>query len=393
MLLYSAFVVLAVFIFILDARLGLPRVPDLSLPDHDLPPSADPSRLSVIVPARNEERDIEACLRSLLAQDWPALEIIAVNDRSTDRTGEIMDRLAADAVGRLRVLHVEELPGGWLGKTHAMWLAARASGGEWLLFTDGDVLFRADALRRALSWAEATGGDHMVLLPTFITKSFGERLVIANFQMSYLAVRPWKVPDPRSRAHIGVGAFNMVRRNAYEAVGTFESLRMLVVEDVLFGRRLKQAGFAARVAYGHGMVRVHWAPGMIGLLHNMSKSIFSLLEYRWSVALLLAAVVLAVHALPFALVWVATGWARLLLAAALAGLLYMYVLLYRFNRISPGFFLLHPVSTLLGVYAIARSVVQATLGGGVKWRGTSYPLADLKAAARQRGRAGAASRK
>jgi hypothetical protein len=141
------------------------------------------------------------------------------------------------------------------------------------------------------------------------------------------------------------------------------------------------------VAYGHGMVRVHWAPGMIGLLHNMSKSIFSLLEYRWSVALLLAAVVLAVHALPFALVWVATGGARLLLAAALAGLLYMYVLLYRFNRISPGFFLLHPVSALLGVYAIARSVVQATLGRGVAWRGTSYPLADLKAAARQRGRA------
>src|ERR1700746_1186982 len=147
---------LAWFSRIVEAALGVPGIADISKPQWDRRPAVS-SRVSIIVPARNEEEDIEQGLRGLLALDYDNYQVIAVNDRSTDRTGEIMDRVAASpaAHGCLRIVHVSELPAGWLGKTHAMWSAGLEATGEWLLFTDADVLFKPDVLRRALTYAEA----------------------------------------------------------------------------------------------------------------------------------------------------------------------------------------------------------------------------------------------
>src|SRR6267378_8531204 len=186
---------------IVDAALGMPKVADICRPEWDrnpVSPSGNP-RVSIIVPARNEEESIEQALNRLLALDYDNYEIIAVNDRSTDRTGEIMERIAASAKvqGRMKVIHIATLPSGWLGKTHAMWTAARQAGGEWLLFTDADVLFKPDALRRALAYAEAEAADHVVLFPRMIMKSPGEKMMIAFFQTLFVfGHRPWKVADP-----------------------------------------------------------------------------------------------------------------------------------------------------------------------------------------------------
>src|SRR5262249_6223146 len=153
-------------------------------------------------------------------------EVIAVNDRSTDRTGEHMDNVASlpEAHGRLKVVHVSELPPGWLGKPHAMWTAANAADGEWLLFTDADVLYRPDVLRRTLAYAEAERADHVVLFPRMIMHSPGERMMIAFFQTLFVfGHRPWKVADPKTKDHMGVGAFNLVRRSVYESVGTYRA--------------------------------------------------------------------------------------------------------------------------------------------------------------------------
>jgi cellulose synthase/poly-beta-1,6-N-acetylglucosamine synthase-like glycosyltransferase len=140
-----------------------------------------------------------------------------------------------------RFCTLAELPPGWLGKTHAMALGARHATGEWLLFTDGDVLFHRDALRRALEYATHSGADHMVLLPTILLRSFGERMMVAFLQvLSVWPLRLWRVPDPRAqRDAIGVGAFNMIRREVYDAVGGWEALRMEVIEDLALGRRVK----------------------------------------------------------------------------------------------------------------------------------------------------------
>ena len=170
---------LAWFSRIVDAALGMPSVADVSRSEWDRDPvsRAGNPRVSIIVPARNEEATIEQALNTLLALDYDNYEVIAVNDRSTDRTGEIMERVAGSygqnshvsqklrdmghpTVRPLRVIHHTELPAGWLGKTHAMWTAANLATGDWLLFTDADVLFKPDSLRRALAYAEAEPADH-----------------------------------------------------------------------------------------------------------------------------------------------------------------------------------------------------------------------------------------
>ena len=202
----------------------MPRIADVARPEWDRKPPtpAGEPRVSIIVPARNEERDIRATLERLQELDYSNYEVIAVDDRSTDRTGKIMDEVAADAAlrDRLRILHVSQLPVGWMGKTHAMWTAANEATGDWLLFTDADVLFKPESLRRVVAYAEAEKADHVVLFPRMIMEHAGERMMIAFFQALFVfGHRPWKVADPGAQDHMGVGAFNMVRRPVYEAVG------------------------------------------------------------------------------------------------------------------------------------------------------------------------------
>ena len=178
---------LAWFSRIVDAALGMPSVADVSRPEWDrnpVSPAGNP-RVSIIVPARNEEETIEQALNTLLALDYDNYEVIAVNDRSTDRTGEIMERIAEHSLPStspgqafsqkaretghpdfrsFQVVHHRELPPGWLGKTHAMWTAANRASGDWLLFTDADVIFKPDSLRRAVAYAESVSADHVVLV-------------------------------------------------------------------------------------------------------------------------------------------------------------------------------------------------------------------------------------
>ena len=235
---------LAWFSRIAEAALGVPSIADISKPHWDRQPSNHP-RVSIIVPACNEEADIEQGLSGLLALDYDNYEVIAVNDRSTDRTSEIMEKVAASRAAHacLKIVHVSDLPPGWLGKTHAMWSAGLQASGEWLLFTDADVLFKPDVLRRALVYAESEQADHVVVFPRMIMKRPGEKMMIAFFQTLFtFGHRPWRVADPDTDDHMGVGAFNMVRRTAYETVGTYKALRMEVLDDMKLGKVIKKAG-------------------------------------------------------------------------------------------------------------------------------------------------------
>ena len=224
----------------------------------------------------------------MLALDYSNYEIVAVNDRSTDGTGQIMDEVATADAGEgpaphgLKVIHISELPAGWLGKTHAMWLAGQQATGDWLLFTDADVLFKPDSLRRAVAYAEAERADHVVLFPRMIMKRVGERMMIAFFQALFVfGHRPWKVADPKARDHMGVGAFNMVRRSVYDAVGTYRALRMEVLDDMKLGKVVKNAGFAQRNVSGEDLISLHWAKGAFGIVNNLTKNFFAVLSFQW----------------------------------------------------------------------------------------------------------------
>ncbi len=377
---------------ILDAAIGMPSVADVSRPEWDRNPvlPAGNPRVSIIVPARNEEESIEQALRMLLALDYDNYEVIAVDDRSTDATGEIMERVAESKSSSpkngetrmhplLRVIHHRELPAGWLGKTHAMWTAANQATGDWLLFTDADVLFKPQSLRRALAYAESVPADHVVLFPQIIMRQPGEFMMIAFFQTMFLfGHRPWKVADPSTDDHMGVGAFNLVRRRVYEAVGTYKALRMEVVDDMKLGKVVKQAGFAQRNVFGGDLISIRWAQGAMGVVNNLTKNFFAVLSFQLWRTVISAFGLAFLNLGPFLGVFLAHGWARAPYAAALASMFAVYVGMSSRSSVPPYYFLLHPVSTALFIYTLLRSMVLTLMQGGIVWRGTKYPLDELR---------------
>jgi glycosyltransferase involved in cell wall biosynthesis len=381
---------------IIDAALGMPSVADVSRPEWDRNPvlaSGNP-RVSVIVPARNEEDSVEQCLRSLLALDYDNYEVIAVNDRSTDRTGEIMERVMHDShfsqkkreVGHpistspeLRVIHHSELPRGWLGKTHAMWTAANTASGDWLLFTDADVLFKPDSVRRALAYAEHEHADHVVLFPRMIMKRPGEYMMIAFFQSMFMfGHRPWKVADPSTDDHMGVGAFNLVRRRVYEAVGTYRALRMEVLDDMKLGKVVKNAGFAQRNVFGGDLISIRWAHGAFGVVNNLTKNFFAVLSFQSWRTVISALGLAFLNYGPFLGLWLAHGWARVAYGIALVSMLLIYIGMSWRSAVPAYYLLLHPVSTTLFIYTLLRSMILTLWNDGIVWRGTKYPLEELR---------------
>ncbi len=378
---------LAWFSRIVDAAIGMPSVADVSKPEWDRNPvaaSGDLSsvnpRVSIVVPARNEEADIEQSLTRLLELDYDNYEVIAVNDRLTDRTAEIMEKVAGRASdSRLRVIHHRELPAGWLGKTHAMWTATNEASGDWLLFTDADVLFKPDSVRRAVAYAEAERADHVVVFPQMIMKRPGEYMMIAFFQTLFVfGHRPWKVSDPKSRDHMGVGAFNLIRRSVYEAVGTYKALRMEVVDDMKLGKLVKNAGFAQRNVFGGDLISIRWANGAMGVVNNLTKNFFAVLSFQWPRTLVSAFGLAFLNLMPFVGVWLAHGWERVPYAVALGSMFLIYLGMSWRSGVPAYYFLLHPVSTALFTYTLLRSMAHTLWNDGIVWRGTKYPLEELR---------------
>lgn len=368
---------------LVGAALGMPKIPDISTPKWDRNPRNEgiEPRVSIIVPARNEEDSIAASLTQLLHLDYSNYEVIAVNDRSTDRTGEIMDQVAAQsgAKGLLNVLHVDQLPSGWLGKAHAMWAAGKVASGDWLLFTDADVLFKPDALRRAVAYAEAEPADHLVLFPWIIMQTAGERMMIAFFQTLFVfGHRPWKVADPKTKDHMGVGAFNMIRRHVYDAIGTYQALRFEVIDDMKLGKLVKTAGYAQRNVFGGDLISLRWAIGGMGVVRNLTKNFFALMSFQWARSLASAFALGFLNLMPFIGVWFAHGWSRVPYALTLACLFCIYAGMSRKSGIPVYYFFLHPISTVLFVYTLLRSTFVTLAQQGVVWRGTKYPLEELR---------------
>jgi hypothetical protein len=290
-----------------------------------------------------------------------------------------MGEIAAAAPGRLKVIRISDLPPGWMGKPHAMWSAGNQATGDWLLFTDADVLFKPDALRRALAYAESERADHLVLFPRMIMKSLGEKMMIAFFQTLFVfGHRPWKVADPKTKDHMGVGAFNLVRRQVYKAVGTYAALRFEVLDDMKLGKVVKTAGYAQRNVFGADLISIRWAKGAMGVVDNLTKNFFALMSFQWPRALASCFALAFLNLMPFVGVFLAHGWPRLGYAVALFSMFAIYVGMSTQSDIPPYYFLMHPVSTALFVYTMLRSTFLTLGKGGITWRGTFYPLKELR---------------
>jgi len=365
---------------------GMKTLPDLTQLDPNTLPELDlgtAPHMTVVVPACNEQEAIQATLRSLLGSNGIRLQIVAVDDRSTDRTGALMEQVAAEAQRSgsphtLQVIRNRALPDGWLGKPHAMHLAAQQARAPWLLFTDADLFFAPQALALALRHVLAEQADHLVLIPTLIRKGIGEAAMIANLQAPLAwAIRLWKVRDPRARDFMGVGGFNLIRAATYQQVGGFAALKMEVIEDMGLGARVKQVGCRSRVALGPHLVSIHWIVGLLGIVSNIEKNAFAAVRYRlipaFFMCLALAIQVLAPLAVLFLGVW---AWPSGVLTYA--GIALMIRANRGLNGVSPWAALLFAPCSAIIWYAVVRSVVLTLVRGGVAWRGTLYPLAQLR---------------
>ncbi len=255
---------------------AIPRLAKMPLPPAD----ASWPTVSVIIPARNEERHLEEALRSVLALDYPHYELVVLNDRSEDRTGEILDQLAQKHP-QLRVQHITTLPAGWLGKNHALFEGAKAATGEILLFTDADIVMAPDTLRRTVAYLQAHAVDHLAIMPEIQSRSLALSLFMNAFSIYFaLYARPWRVSDPKDKAFIGIGAFNMMRCSVYEAIGTHQAIALRPDDDMKLGKLVKMNGFRQAAGNGLGLLRVEWYASLTELVQGLMKNAFAGLEYN-----------------------------------------------------------------------------------------------------------------
>ena len=361
---------------VIDLAIGVRTIPWL----RDAAPLDDKNcpSVSILLAGRDEAEKMPEAIATMLALDYPRYEVIAVDDRSEDSTGAILEAAAKKEV-RLKPVRIDSLPAGWLGKPHALEKAYEHSTGEWLVFTDADVHFRPDLLRRAIGLAGAANWDHLTLLAQPKLYTFGEKVALMFFGTCFLlGTRPWRANDPKSRGYTGIGAFQLVRRSAYERAGTHRRLAMEVIDDIKLGKIIKDAGFRSGVARGEDWVSVHWHAGLGNLVRGTTKNFFAATGFKLRILAMqffgtLAMFVLPVAALPFV-----RGWA--LTFAAIAAVLALIIATGAAKGVgaSPAYGLAYPIGALIICWMLLRSTVVTLWQGGVTWRGTFYPIDELK---------------
>jgi glycosyltransferase involved in cell wall biosynthesis len=344
-------------------------------------------RVSLIVAARDEASEIEAALGSRLRDDYPDLEVIVVDDRSTDGTGAIAGAIAARD-RRVVVERVETLPDGWLGKVHAMERGVRRARGEWLLFSDADVHWRPGTLKRAIAYLESERADHLSLLPEMRARSFFVGVLQSVFlRMVIAGGRLHAVADPCSSAAVGGGLFNLVRRSAFDRTPGFEWLRMEVIDDLALGQMLKDHGARARVLNAAGSVWLDFYPSVAEFVRGGDKNSFALVGgFNWVRHALVVVALLALELGAFvAIAWPSAPWTLRLFAAAALGLAACGGLLVnRWLGRRLAEVLLWPLGTLVVAFGAVRSCLITLARGGIEWRGTRYSTAALRAGRRLR---------
>jgi len=351
-----------------------------SLPRLDDAPALDPAQLpllTVLVPAKDEADTIELALRAKLSTDYPNLEVIVLDDRSSDGTGDIARRVATGDP-RVRVLRIDVLPDGWLGKVHALEQGMRVARGEWILMSDADVAMAPRSLGLAMGLAH--DADFLALVPHFEHGSLALDALMHDFVR---VLTPFgdaeRIADPRSSLVVGGGIFNLVRRSAYDKTPGFEWLKLEVGDDMAFAQMMKRAGARCRIADASRDVRLLIYPSVTTFLRGMTKGAWPVLARFSALRLSLAtAAALTVHLGPLVLLAAPSPFTRGFAAVALLLSITGAWLSNRYigRRALPSLFV--PIAGAVTALAMYFTGLAQGLRGGVTWRGTFYPSAKLR---------------
>lgn len=347
------------------------------------PVSPPGTRVSVVVPARNERERIAPCIRSLLRQGPVVAELVAVDDRSDDGTGERV-RTVADQDPRVRVLRVDTLPPAWPGKAHACHLGGQAAVNPWLLFTDADCEFLPGGVAGAVEYAERHGLDFLTLWPRADHRTFWEHVLIPLCGALVLYwFPPFWANRPGSRLGYATGQFILIRRDAYRRLGGHECARNAVIEDIPLARHAKAAGLRMRTALGLNIVSVRMY-GCLGEIRDGWTRIFIGAIQRpwkllWSVWSLIGGSLLPSIGAPVAALWIMlAGWPApptTQVGVVLLSLHFLAVYTVSFRAwglcaCDRRYLFLYPISCLMVMHILLRSWWWTVTGRPILWRGS-----------------------
>ncbi len=366
-------------------------------PTHPLIPSP---LISVCIPARNEERNIRACVEAVLNQTYPNFEVIILDDRSTDSTAEILRGLvsirgAKDATtrptaaqnGRLKIIHGSELPSSWAGKPHALYQAAKSARGDWFCFIDADTFLAPEALTSVYAKANETNADLFTIMTFQVAITFWERAVLP-LVMTALSVgfSPRKVNDPQRKDAIANGQFIFIKRSVYDAIGGHESVKDQIVEDKAISEKVKWSGYRLIVADGRKVARTRMYTSFATLWEGWTKNIY--LGLRDQVGLMILGAfgafvsVLAALVLPLwpllGLFWSlhSGGWMAIVIIAEALILWCVLIVVRAVVAHSMNIPRWYALTTPLGAAVFAAMMFTSTWkvisGQGVTWRGRKY---------------------
>ena len=350
------------------------------------PPPVDAALITVCVPARNEERNIRACIEAILAQDYPNLEVTVLDDRSTDRTPEILHELSMQN-DRLKVIHGTDLPKGWAGKPHALYQASAAAQGDWLCFVDADTFLSPNTLSACHAKAIETRADMFTIMTFQILGSFWEKVVMP-IVMTALSVgfSPRRVNDPNSRDAIANGQFILIKRSVYDAIGGYESVKDQIVEDKAIAEQVKWNGYRLVVANGYAVARTRMYTSLSEMWEGWTKNIYLGLRDRPSlIALgavgaflaLFAAVILPLWPV-LGVFWYVRGGGWLALTVVAESLILWMIVIYARARvalameISPWYAFTLPLGSAVFAAMMMASTWKVLSGQGILWKGRRY---------------------
>ncbi len=361
---------------VLNVALGMRRLTALDtvlpLERENLP------KVSVIIPACNEASTIEPALTSILALDYADMEVIAINDRSSDQTLDVLRQIQKKAPA-LQIHDIYRLPAGWLGKNHALQYGADRALGEYLLFTDADIIMEKSTLSRAMHHMLENRLDHMSLFFKSIASSgLLNALILDTGSGLMLLLKPWKAKDPKSKRYMGIGAFNLVKSDIYKAIDGHKTIAMHPIDDVLLGKVIKHSGFSQDCLLGHHFIQVKWYDTVRELIDGLMKNTFALYHYKVAWALSSVFLFVLMNILPFWALLFTSGITRLLFASAVMVRLLSFAVGLSAAEINPRHFVWSIVTPYIYIYVILKAIVTTLKKRGIIWRGTYYSLDQLK---------------
>lgn len=375
----TALIILLIFLFYLFSFIeyffGSRSIRNLK----DIPAqSVDSFSVSIVIPARNEERNIRQALTSVLALDYPDYEVIVINDRSDDNTGQILDDLSGSNP-KLKVVHIESLPPGWLGKNYALDYGAKKAKGDYILFSDADVVFRPDTLSRVMPYVKENKIDHLSMAPSHVFKKFLLTSVVIVFEFLFMMrFKPWKVSNPKSRFFIGIGSFNMIKSSAYKKTGGFETLKMRPDDDIMLGKLVKKHGFKSGFIYAPEQISIEWYYSLPEMIRAFYKNTYAGFNYNFLNAISSVVMLFVLTVVPYISLFFISGIGLFINIGVLFVIFCIYMILSRSNKISIFYFFTYPLACVIIVYLMLRAIFLTLTKGGIDWRGTFYSLKELR---------------